>query len=171
MDLLNRKEKTMRLHFDAALVRRLLDHSKAAPTRKPTMEQLFDGQYRKDGQDVDLDTLAVGSWPTAVDVDPSKLPPGLWLVGDRGVYLMSNGSPALLVDPTKTVNVVAFAAEADPAKRPDSWWEIKRAAFGGDDGVTFLDLAFAETLVRAGRNGLVCIDLTPDTATVATPLR
>ena len=161
----------MRLHFDAALVRRLLDHSKAAPARSPTMDQLFEGRFRKDGQDVDIDTLPIGAWPTAADVDPSKLPAGLWLVGDQGIYLMSNGSPGLLVDPSKTANVVAFAAEADPAKQPDTWWGAKRAAFGGDDGVTFLDLAFVEALLRAGRDGVVCIELTPDAATVAMPRR
>ena len=161
----------MRLHFDAALVRRLLDHSRAAATRRPTMDQLFEGRFRKDGQDVDLDRLPIDAWPTAADIDPSKLPAGLWLVGDQGVYLMSNGGPGLLIDPSGTANVVAHAAEADPAKQPDSWWEVKRISFGGDDGVTFLDLGFAEALIQAGRSGMVCIDLTPDAAKVVMPRR
>ncbi len=135
------------------------------------MDQLFDGRFRKDGQDVDIDALPIDAWPTAADIDPSKLPAGLWLVGDHGIYIMSNGSPGLLVDPSGTTNVVALAAEADPTKQPDTWWGGKRAAFGGDDGVTFLDLAFSEALIQAERGGVVCIDLSPDAAKVVVPHR
>jgi len=159
----------MRLHFDAALARRLLDHSKAAPSRSPTLEQLFEGRYRKDGADVDPANLGPGDWPTEADIDPAKLTAGLWLVGDQGIYLMSNGKPGLLVDPGTSRNVVAMAMESDPATRPDTWWDVKRLAFGGDDGVVFLDLRFAEGLLQAARFGRVCIDLSPSAAKVVTP--
>jgi hypothetical protein len=59
---------------------------------------------------------------------------GLWLVGDQGVYLMSNAARAGDSKP-----VVVYADECDPQKLPfDEWWENKRASFGGDDGVEFL---------------------------------
>ena len=118
----------MRLHFDAALVRRLLDHSKAASSRSPTLEQLFEGRYRKDGADVDPAKLGPDDWPTEADIDPAKLTAGLWLVGDQGIYLMSNGKPGLLVDPGTSRNVVAMSMESDPATRPDTWWDVKRLA-------------------------------------------
>ena len=52
------KEDTpMRLHFDLALVRRLLDHSKAATERRPSLDQLYEGRFRRDGKDADLDNL------------------------------------------------------------------------------------------------------------------
>jgi hypothetical protein len=151
----------MRLHFDLALVRQLLDHSTAANERSSSLEQLYEGRFRRDGKEADLDNLTADNFPTADDVDPAKIPPGLWLVGDQGVYLMSNGRPALLVDADDTRHVVAHAAEANPGTGLDSWWGVKRAAFGGDDGVVFLELPFAEGLLARARDGRVCVDLTP----------
>lgn len=151
----------MRLHFDLALVQRLLDHSKAATERSPSFDQLYEGRFRHDGKDADLDNLCAGHFPTADDVDPAKVPPGLWLVGDAGIYLMSNGRPQLLANPATSQSVVAPAVEADPASGIGNWWEMKRAAFGGDDGVVFLDQAFAEGLIARGRHGRACVDLTP----------
>ena len=151
----------MRLHFDQALVRQLLDHSKAATERSPSLEQLYEGRFRRNGKDADLNNLTAANFPTADDVDPARIPPGLWLVGDEGVYLMSNGKPALLVDPADTRHVVAHAAEANPAADVEVWWDVKRAAFGGDDGVVFLELTFAEGLLARARDGRVCMDLSP----------
>ena len=151
----------MRLHFDLALVQRLLDHSKAAIERSPICDQLYEGRFRRDGKDADLDNICSDNFPTVEDVDPARIPPGLWLVGDQGIYLMSNGRPPLLVDPADTRNVTVQAAETSPGSDPDGWWEVKRAAFGGDDGVLFLELAFVEGLIARGRDGLVCMGLTP----------
>ncbi len=159
----------MRLHFDQALVRQLLDHSKVATERSPSYDQLYEGRFRRDGQDADLDNLGSDNFPTIDDVDPAKVPAGLWLVGDHGIYLMSNGRPPLLVDPADTRHVVAYADEAAAAKGIDSWWEMKRAAFGGDDGVVFLELGFGEALVALGRGGKVCLDLTPERVETVVP--
>jgi hypothetical protein len=57
--------------------------------------------------------------------------PGLWLVGDEGVYLMpnTNAKPRWIV----------YARECDPTKLPfDTWWENKQATFGGGDGIEFI---------------------------------
>jgi hypothetical protein len=64
------------------------------------------------------------------DIDNCK--PGLWLVGDHGVYLCSNGKLA------GARPLVVYAQECDPTQN-DDWFEIKRVTFGGDDGVDFLD--------------------------------
>ena len=69
--------------------------------------------------------------------------PGLWLVGDQGVYLMSNGKLAEDGKP-----FVVYAEECDPNKN-DEWFDVKRRTFGGDDGVEFLD---AESLEEDGRD-------------------
>ncbi len=159
----------MRLHFDLALVQRLLDHSKAATERRPSLDQLYEGRFRRDGQDADLENITAANFPTMDDVDPARIPPGLWLVGDQGVYLMSNSRPPLLVDAADTRNVTAHAAETSPAADPDGWWEVKRAAFGGDDGVVFLELRFVEGLIALGRDGRVCLDLTPEQVEVVAP--
>ncbi len=66
----------MRLHFDQALVRQLLDHSKAATERSPSCDQLYEGRFRRDGKDADLDNLGSDNFPTADDVDPARIPPG-----------------------------------------------------------------------------------------------
>lgn len=65
--------------------------------------------------------------------------PGLWLVGDQGVYIMSNGKLAEDARP-----LVIYAEECHPVGNPD-WWHYKQRHFGGDGGVEFLD---AEELLR-----------------------
>lgn len=57
--------------------------------------------------------------------------PGIWLVKDQGVYIMSNAKPAELVDPSRpndSACVVNYAKGHDPDKDED-WW------VGGDDYV------------------------------------
>jgi hypothetical protein len=74
------------------------------------------------------------------DEAPSK--PQLMLVGDEGIYLMSNGEPRL-PDPHKPEsNFVVYARECNPKKMSfDSWWSAKNRIFGGDDGAEYLDAA------------------------------
>lgn len=74
------------------------------------------------------------------DIDNGK--PGLWLVGDHGVYLCSNGKLA------GARPLVIYAAECDPTTNND-WFEIKRRTFGGDDGVDFIDAVELERLISA----------------------
>jgi hypothetical protein len=69
--------------------------------------------------------------------------PGLWLAGDHGVYLMSNGK---LPDGARPL--VVYAEPCDPTTS-DDWFHIKRATFGGDDGVEFLDGTHLEAMMSA----------------------
>lgn len=64
--------------------------------------------------------------------------PGLWLVGDEGVYIMSNGK---LAKGEKAL--VVYADECHPVGNP-GWWHYKRRWFGGDDGIEFIE---AERLI------------------------
>jgi len=157
----------MRLHFELALVQRLLAHAKNAPEHRPTFDQMCDGQFRRDGTTFDFDGSSA-EFPTSEDVDPAKIPAGLWLVGDRGVYLMSNGAPPLLLSGSSSSHVVAYAAECDP-RSPGGWWDVKRAAFGGDDGTVFLEASFIEGLIARGRVESVCLDVTPEQVEAVTP--
>jgi hypothetical protein len=59
--------------------------------------------------------------------------PGVWLVGDQGVYLMANGRLAAGERP-----LLVYAEECHPAGNPD-WHDYKRRHFGADDGIEFLD--------------------------------
>lgn len=57
--------------------------------------------------------------------------PQILLVGDEGVYIMTGGP--------KKGAPIAYALGCDPEKDEfDDWWELKRATFGGDDGVEHL---------------------------------
>jgi hypothetical protein len=86
---------------------------------------------------------------------------GLWLVGDEGVYLMPNTEAE-----TRTI---AYAKECDPRK-VDDWWDVKRATFGGDDGVDFISIEEIERLSK-GRPGAqpesLCINFTPKRMTIS----
>jgi hypothetical protein len=62
----------------------------------------------------------------------------LWLVGDNGVYIMSNGKLAEGDRP-----LVVYSEECHPVGSPD-WFDYKRRHFGGDDGIEFID---AEQLI------------------------
>lgn len=86
------------------------------------------------------------NWPNGTrptygqDDNPER---GFWIVGDEGVYLMHNGTP-----PDGEKNVVAYATECDPTTMEfDDWWENKRATFGGDDGVDFIDAATVKSAI------------------------
>ena len=59
--------------------------------------------------------------------------PGLWLVGDQGVYIMSNGQ---LPDGGRPL--VVYSEECHPVGNPD-WFDYKHRHFGGDDGIEFID--------------------------------
>ena len=62
----------------------------------------------------------------------------MWLVGDQGVYLMTN------VKTGSGANEIAYAVECNPNTVED-WWQVKRDTFGGDDGVEKFALK-AETI-------------------------
>lgn len=121
----------MKLHFDRARVLELLQHSIDAAQRQANFEQRCDPQYRKPD-------APERQWAEEEDIDATKIPPGLWLVGDEGIYLMSNGKEHPK-DAMTGKNAVVYAEECNPAMDPDKWWYVKQTSFGGDDGCDFLD--------------------------------
>ncbi len=82
---------------------------------------------------------------TATDGQPlygEETGKGFWLVGDRGVYLMPNTTDGVHHRKLKkdATRLVAYARECNPDTMAfDDWWDNKRATFGGDDGVEFLN--------------------------------
>ncbi len=159
----------MRLHINSSSLLTLLEHSRNARERSPTLEQLFDGRFRKDGRDIDMHTAKISEWPGIHDIDLEKIKPGLWLVGDRGIYFMSNGRPPLkdISEPGK--NRVVHAIEADPAIHPDTWHDVKRAAFGADDGAVFIQESFCSKLIESSVADFCAIDLTPQHLAIVPP--
>ncbi len=58
--------------------------------------------------------------------------PGLWLVGNQGVYIMANGKLPEGGEP-----LIVYSEQCHP-KGDIDWWQYKRRHFGGDDGVEFI---------------------------------
>lgn len=84
--------------------------------------------------------------------------PGLWLVGDRGIYMMSNGNL-----PEGRRPLVVYAAECDPTTN-DDWFHVKRQTFGGDDGIEFFDAAHLEAMMAASPDAThLCVVFLSDT--------
>ncbi|MBY5868645.1 DUF3085 domain-containing protein [Rhizobium leguminosarum] len=69
--------------------------------------------------------------------------PGLWIVGDEGVYLLSNGKLA-----EGQLALVIYADECDPKTNQD-YWHYKRRYFGGDDGIVFIGGERLEAMLSA----------------------
>lgn len=90
---------------------------------------------------------------------------GLWLVGDQGVYIMSNGK---LADGQRPL--VVYAEECQPGVNPD-WWTYKVRHFGGDDGVEFLDAERVLRLINADIGFTHLRILLTETEIALTPIR
>lgn len=91
--------------------------------------------------------------------------PGVWLVGDEGVYLLSNGKLAERQRP-----FVVYAEECDPKTNPDCW-HYKRQHFGGDDGIEFLDAETLVKLITASPTATHLQIVMTDTSLSITPIR
>lgn len=65
--------------------------------------------------------------------------PGLFLVKDDGVYLMSAANEPLRIKEGSEASVVAYAVGHDP--KQDDCWEYDREVCGGDDFGEFIDLS------------------------------
>lgn len=127
-----------RFAFGGAAVLELLTHAKAAPTNVS---------------------------PYGMTENPG---PGLMLVKDDGVYLMSNGEPSL--PGTETTNKVVYAQgyEALPAtasmeERMARYDKVRDAA-GGDDFAEFIP---AKSLTALEAEGSLQIELTEEKMTIS----
>lgn len=77
-----------------------------------------------------------------------KPKPAIWLVADAGIYLMSNGKPALLhtgmlagqEEAAGELRLVAHADGCGPFDDIDDWMPLQEAMSGGDDFVESLRL-------------------------------
>jgi hypothetical protein len=165
----------VKLTFDKKHVAQLLEISKKADNPTPIFEQVLTPEYWRDDLDPDRRALldaeisdtgfAFSARPE--DVDPAKVPRGLILVGDQGVYLMSQQSN----EEVKAMGVshVAYANEIDPTKMAsDDWYDNKRAAFGGDDGTIHLPAEHVEAGLRLPGDHFV-IELTPTQYGIVAP--
>lgn len=164
----------MKLTFDRAHVLKLLAHAEAATIRHPSLEQMVDPDYWRVDMPaerrrlLDKDAAENGGFAfsaTRDDVDPAKIAPALLLVGDEGVYLMSNGDGR----PDIPDGHVCYAVEANPETlNIDTWWAAKNASFGADDGVEVLDAADLRRALGEG-NGPLLLDVDKDSIVILAP--
>jgi hypothetical protein len=137
------------LTFKVSEVLPLVAHSKASQLSSPCMEELFNPEYHQGGK-IKQDA---NGFPDQDNLDRSKIPKGLWLVKDRGVYLMPNSSIPLLVKEGEVSRVVAYAAESDPTGNDHDYWEAGQKIMGGDDCVINLPLSMFEPVLALLSDG------------------
>lgn len=162
--------------FNVGQVRKLYEHSKAAPEHIPSMEHLFDPDLHKGGV-----VLCEGGipykkssktlmWPDGKNIDTKLVPACLDLVGDHGIYLLSNGTPVHLVDAGKSTRVVCYAKECDPKTLAfDDWYDAKVRIFGGDDGSVSLPLSMFEQAMALPDTAVFKIKITSRNITMLLP--
>jgi hypothetical protein len=141
---------TNTLTFATAEVAPLVQSTLVATSFRISTDELFDPTMHIGGK-----LKKVDGWPDQANIDLAKLKPALWLVSDRGVYLMSNAelSPELKIKIEAGQSLpVAYANECNPKSSNDDWYANKRAIMGGDDCVTSLPLAWFEEAVKAGKS-------------------
>lgn len=89
----------------------------------------------------------------------------LWLVGDSGIYLMSNGAPPILEN-GKVVPVarakgqrrlVAYAEGCGPNDELDSWWPIHKLIAEGSDFSLSIPLEFFIRALEASEKYIIIV--------------
>ena len=136
----------MHLTFDTDHIVALLKASIESKTRLASPAQMADpAMWRSDMEPGRLEVLQAEiteyGLPLSIkleEVNTDLVGPGLWLIGDIGIYIMSN----IPADELRAggLNHVAYAQESDPSKvSRDEWVRVKHQAFGMDDGIEFLE--------------------------------
>lgn len=163
--------------FKVGEVRRLYEHSRTALEHSPSFEHLFDAAFHKGGVVLCKDGKAYKEsskevmWPDGENIDTKLIPACLVLVGDQGIYLMSNGCPAQLVNESGHGRVVAYCKESDPTSSAcfDDWYEAKNRIFGGDDGTVPLPLSMFEQVMKLPDDKTFKVKLTMNHVSVLAP--
>jgi hypothetical protein len=92
--------------------------------------------------------------------------PGLWLVADHGVYLMSNGRPAMdakgnpiPVNDTRGIRrLIAMAEGCDPEVDAfEDWWAIHNALQGGNDFLEFISIEDLDRILPSCKAHLIVV--------------
>ena len=109
---------------------------------------------------------AQNSSRTLKNLDEKRPIRGLWLVGDTGVYLMSNGSPPVSEKgdvlkrggDTDVARLVAHAEGCDPMHDSlEAWWPIHSAIAGGDDFAITIPIAMIDAALVPAKTHIIVI--------------
>ncbi|MBW3762683.1 DUF3085 domain-containing protein [Aeromonas veronii] len=140
------------ISFNIQEVKKLVDELKAAQAYSASTDDLFNPAMYSDGiprdehgrSEQEAEKLGEFFWPSSKYINQSKVKPALVLVGDHGLYLITNakveGSPA-------SRGTVVYAAGCNPML-DDDFYENKCELFGDDDGSVTLPMAWAEWAIQ-----------------------
>lgn len=137
------------ISFKIQEVKKLVDELKAAQAYSVTTKDLFNPAMYPDGVPRDEQGRSKQEagelfWPSSNRIDQSKVKPVLMLVGDHGLYLITNakaeGSPA-------SRGTVIYAAGCNPELDAD-FYENKCELFGDSDGSISLPMEWADWAIQ-----------------------
>ncbi|OKO99410.1 DUF3085 domain-containing protein [Xenorhabdus eapokensis] len=136
------------LIFETHDVKKLIEELDTASSFSPSTDDLFNPEMYPDGiirdkygrTEQEAEKHGGMFWPSEDFIDQKKIKPALILVGDHGVYLITNakadGSPS-------SRGTVAYANGCNP-ESDDDFYENKRNLFGGDDGSVRIPSSWAK---------------------------
>lgn len=163
-----------KITFKVGDVRRIYEHSKAAVEHSASYEHLFDAKYHKGGVILCKDGKPYSknskefNFPDDDNIDCKLIPACLDLVGDHGIYLMSNGIPRQVIEEGKQNGAVVYSKESNPINS-DDWDEAKNCIFGCDDGSIPLPLSMFEEIMKLADDATFQISLTATSVKVILP--
>ncbi len=134
------------LSFNLKDVQELADHAKSCEEHSPVFAQILDPAYAKDGTPKMSEEEMFRSGSDHVDL--KKIPAGLWLVKDSGIYLMSNGTPGLMAG--EKSHKIVYAKGYNPNTDEDVW-DRCRDAVEGDDFGEFVPIEWLDISVEEGK--------------------
>jgi hypothetical protein len=121
-----------------------------------TIDMLFDGGNYPGGEPLDsegkpeYDSKMRFFWPSADHILAENLVPKLQIVGDRGVYLLTNIKQE--ESPLKS-GLICYAEGCDP-ERDGDYYDNKVILFGGDDGSIEVPLEWAKWAIKSNKKHL-----------------
>jgi hypothetical protein len=123
----------------------IIEHQKNKGEFRPTRDMLFDeknydgGQLLDENGQTEQDSKLDYFFPSYKNIKKECITPQFQLVGDQGVYLMSN---ICSTEKSKS-KLIAYAQDCNP-DQDDDWYENKVYLFGGDDGVLDIPISWME---------------------------
>ena len=157
--------------FNMRDLKPLAEELEKASEFAPTMDLLFDPKNHVNGVILDAkgrteeeaEAADVFFWPSDKNMRKDVIGPCLQLVGDQGLYLITN---ARFEDESSPASrgTVAYAKGCDPNK-DDDFYENKVALFGGDDGTVAIPYRWYLMAKNKGKR-VFKLNLTEDSVSV-----
>lgn len=137
------------IQFKIKDLKPLLEELNQAECFSPTVDDLFDPQNYPNGVVVDQngheekDSTEDYFWPSQKHMDLTKIKPQFILVGDHGIYMMTNAKKPK--GESKKTKVV-YAKGCNPDLDED-FYENKMDLFGSDDGTIAIAMKWIEQAI------------------------